>query len=74
MAQQTRREQFLAEINEALDNGPYRHEDKNLHQIYSMALLRELLLYSAIDLMEVRRHIQRLSDPEFHRAKKRPRR
>ena len=59
--QPSRREEFLQEINAALDNSPYKH-DNNLHRLYCMGLLRELLLYSAVDLMEVRQHIRYLAE------------
>lgn len=60
--QKSRREQFLEEINEAMENSPYRHTDKNLHQIYCIGLLRELLAYSALDLYEIRNHIEYLAN------------
>jgi hypothetical protein len=57
----TRREEFREEINEMLENSPYK-DDVNLHRLYCMGLLRELLLYSAVDLMEVRERIRYLAE------------
>jgi hypothetical protein len=62
--QKTRRQEFSEEIDRALGTAsPYKHVDKNLHQVYCVGLLKELLLYSGIDMMEVRRHIRSLGDP-----------
>ena len=58
--QPTRREEFLKEINAALDNSPFK-DDTSLHRLYCMGLLRELLLYSAVDMLEVRNHIRYLA-------------
>ena len=58
----TRRETFLAEVNQALENNPYAaDQDMHLHLIYCVGLLRELLVYSAIDQMEVRAHVRHLA-------------
>jgi hypothetical protein len=55
----TRREEFLREINQMLDNSPYQ-DNPNLHRLYCMGLLRELLLYSGVDMMEIREHVRYL--------------
>jgi len=59
--QPTRKDIFRKEIEEMLENSPYKH-DKALHRLYCMGLLRELLLYSAVDILEVREHIRYLAD------------
>jgi hypothetical protein len=56
----TRREEFLKEINEMLDNSPYKN-NRELHRLYCMGLLRELLLYSGVDQLEVREHVRYLA-------------
>lgn len=56
----TRRSTFLEEIDAALENSPYQH-DVALHRLYCMGLLRELLLYSAIDQPEVRQRLRYLA-------------
>ena len=62
MHEQSRSERFKQEIDQALAAGPYTGlEDRRLHLIYSVYLLRELLAYSAIDQWEVREHIRRLA-------------
>jgi hypothetical protein len=53
----TRRDTFLKEIDAALENSPYQN-DVALHRLYCMGLLRELLLYSAIDQQEVRQRLK----------------
>lgn len=57
----SRRQQFAEEIDRALAASPYRH-DPNLDQIYCRYLLRELLIYSAMDLMEVRQRLRELAE------------
>lgn len=59
----SRQQQFREEIDLAMKNSPYPH-DTNLHQIYCIGLLKELLSYSAMDTMEVRRRIRELASRE----------
>jgi hypothetical protein len=58
----TRKQQFIDEINAAMNAGPYKDIDNHLHQLYCIGLLRELLAYSAVDLMEVRQRIDALAE------------
>jgi hypothetical protein len=60
----SRKQSFREDIDRALANSPYKNVDKNLHQIYCIGLLKELLVYSAMDLMEIRRHIDYLAERE----------
>ena len=57
----TRQEEFQREINEMLENSPYK-DDTGLHRLYCMGLLRELLVYSAVDILEVRERIRYLAE------------
>jgi hypothetical protein len=57
----TRKEHFIEEINAAMNAGPYKNQDKHLHQLYCIGLLRELLAYSAVDLMEIRERVRDLA-------------
>lgn len=59
-----RREEFKQLIDRALAAGPYKDQDPHLHAIYSIGLLRELLAYSALDLMEVRDRLEYLASNE----------
>lgn len=58
--ERTRKQIFIDEINQAMSRGPYKDKDPHLHDLYCIGLLRELLAYSAIDIMEVRGHIKEL--------------
>lgn len=60
LKQPTRREEFLREIDAALDASKYK-DNKDLHRVYCIGLLKELLAYSAIDMMEVRERIRYLA-------------
>lgn len=65
----SRKQSFREDIDRALANSPYRHVDKNLHQIYCIGLLKELLVYSAMDLMEIRQRIDYLAQRESTKPK-----
>jgi hypothetical protein len=66
----TRKQSFSEQIDRALANSsPYTHTDPHLHHIYCMGLLKELLLYSAADLMEVHQHLEYLANREPRRPK-----
>lgn len=57
----TRSQEFQEEIEAALANSPYP-QDRTLHLLYCVGLLKTLLAYSALDTWEVRRRIQQLAD------------
>jgi tRNA A37 N6-isopentenylltransferase MiaA len=67
----TRRQEFIEEIDQALKAGPYANDpNQRLHDLYCIGLLRELLAYSAMDLMEVRHRIKQLASREPKSADK----
>jgi hypothetical protein len=56
----TRREEFLKEIDAAIENAPYK-DNPGLHRLYCIGMLKELLLYSGVDMLEVREHVRELA-------------
>lgn len=69
MQEKTRKDQLRDLITQAVNQGvkPWAHNERAQH-IYAHALLRELLVYSALDQMEIWQHleylIQKDSDPQ----------
>ena len=57
----TRKDIFRQEIDKMLANGPYK-DNPNLHRLYCIGLLKELLLYSGVDMFEVRDRIKFLAE------------
>ena len=60
---ETRRDQFEKLVNRALDNAsPYDSvEQVNLDRLYRVGVLTALLVYSAVDQIEVWEHLENLA-------------
>lgn len=61
---ETRKYQFEKLVNRALDNAsPYDSvEQANLDRLYRVGILTALLVYSAVDQLEVWEHLENLAD------------
>lgn len=59
MQSKTRNQLFNEQVEAMIKNSPYR-DNEHLNHIYLVALLRTLLVYSAVDCVEVRRRVQEL--------------
>lgn len=61
---ETRRDQFEKLVNRALDSAsPYDSvEQVNLDRLYRVGVLTALLVYSAVDQIEVWEHLENLAD------------
>lgn len=63
---ETRKDQFEKLVNRALDNAsPYDPVDQaNLDRLYRVGVLTTLLVYSAVDQLEVWEHLEKLANRE----------